>query len=96
MRFEWDPMKNKANILKHRVSFDVVETIFDDKNTKYIFDKAHSGGEEKFHIIGTSSDFRKMNVCHCHRGTENETIRIISARKATKTEIDYYYGRIEP
>ena len=34
MKFEWDPLKNKANILKHKVSFEEAETVFDDKNAK--------------------------------------------------------------
>ena len=37
MKFEWDPSKNKANILKHRVSFEDAETVFDDKNAVYLY-----------------------------------------------------------
>ena len=95
MKFEWDPLKNKANILKHKVSFEEAETVFDDKNAKYIYDESHSGSEDRFHIIGVDAGFKELNVCHCYRGADEDIIRIISARKATKTEIDYYYGRIE-
>jgi len=95
MKFEWDPNKNKANIYKHRVSFEDAETVFDDKNAVYLFDELHSSDEERFHIIGEDRNFRELSVCHCYRGRDGEIIRIISARKATKIEIDYYYGRAE-
>ena len=95
MKFEWDPNKNKANILKHRISFEDAQTVFDDENAKYLYDDAHSSEEERFHIIGEDAHFRELAVCHCYRGEDSEIIRIISARKATKLEIDYYYGRVE-
>ena len=88
-------MRNKANILKHRISFEEAITVFDDENAKYLYDAAHSYEEERFYIIGTDENFRELSVCHCYRGVNEEIIRIISARKATKIEIDYYYGRIE-
>ena len=95
MKFEWDESKNKANILKHRISFEEAETVFDDENAKYLYDEIHSDDEERFHIIGEDANFRELAVCHCYRGVDSDTIRIISARKATNLEIDYYYGRIE-
>ena len=95
MKFEWDPEKNKANMLKHRVSFEEAKTVFDDKNAVYLYDDLHSEIEERFHIIGEDSNFRELAVCHCYRGKNGEIIRIISARKATQPEIDFYYGRIE-
>ena len=95
MKFEWDENKNKANKLKHRVSFEEAETVFDDKNAVYLYDEQHSEDEERFHIIGEDMNFRELAVCHCYRGRDGEIIRIISARKANKIEIDYYYGRTE-
>jgi uncharacterized DUF497 family protein len=95
MKFEWDTNKNKANILKHRVSFEDAETVFDDKNAVFLYDENHSDDEDRFHIIGEDKNFRELSVCHCYRGKDNEIIRIISARKATKIEIDYYYRRAE-
>ena len=93
MKFEWDPEKNKINKIKHRVSFEEAETVFKDENAVYLYDEQHSADadEERFHIIGESADFRELTVCHCYRGEHDEVIRIISARKATMTEIDYYY-----
>ena len=95
MKFEWDPLKNKANIFKHKVSFEEAETVFDDENAKYLYDEDHSDCEERFHIIGADLYFRELSVCHCYRGADGETIRLISARRATAREIDFYYGRIE-
>jgi len=56
------------------------------------YDENHSEDEDRFYIIGEDKDFRELAVCHCYRGKDDEIIRIISARKATKVEIDYYYG----
>jgi uncharacterized DUF497 family protein len=95
MQFDWDPNKDKANKLKHGVSFDEAKTVFDDKNAVYLFDEKHSIDEERFYIIGEDINFRELAVCHCYRGVDDEIIRIISARKATGIEIDYYYGRVE-
>jgi uncharacterized DUF497 family protein len=95
LKFEWDSGKNKANILKHHVSFEDAETVFDDKNAVYLYDGLHSGIEERFHIIGEDRNFRELTVCHCYHGKDDEIIRIISARKATKIEIDYYYRRAD-
>jgi len=84
-----------ANIMKHRVSFEDAETVFKDENAVFIYDELHSIDEDRFHIIGEDANFRELSVCHCYRGVNGEIIRIISARKATKIEVDYYYGRIE-
>ena len=94
MKFEWDSNKNRANKLKHGVSFEEAETVFDDKNAVYLYDEKHSEHEERFYIIGEDVNFRELSVCHCYRGKNDEIIRIISARRATEIEIDYYYGRI--
>jgi uncharacterized DUF497 family protein len=94
MKFEWDEDKNRANILKHRVSFEEAQTVFDDINAVYIFDESHSSDEERFFIIGEDLNFRELAVCHCYRGINNEIVRIISARKAERDEIEYYFGRL--
>jgi len=95
LKFEWDTNKNIANRLKHGVSFEEAETVFDDKNAVYLYDENHSENEERFYIIGEDVNFRELSVCHCYRGENEEVIRIISARKATKVEIDYYYRGVE-
>jgi len=90
MRFEWDAYKNQANKIKHGVSFEEAETVFDDKDAIFLLDENHLPDEERFIIIGLDSLFRELMVCHCYRGDEGDVIRIISARKATKSEKRLY------
>ena len=90
MKFEWDENKNEMNIIKHGISFKDAETVFDDEDALFLYDEAHSQNEERFIIIGVDLHFRELNVCHCHRGYNEEIIRIISARKATAKEIKLY------
>jgi len=93
LKFEWDPLKSKSNLFKHKVSFEEAKTVFDDKNAITLFDEDNSTDEDRFVIIGESADFRELFVCHCYRGEHSEIVRIISARKASKSEIDTYYRR---
>ena len=95
MIFEWDEDKNELNKIRHGVSFQEAETVFDDKNAVFLYDSQHSVDEERFIIIGQDSLFRELTVCHCYRGADENIVRIISARKATKNESIIYYGGIE-
>lgn len=52
-------------------------------------DPEHSQDGERFIILGMSARARLLIVCHCYRASDT-VIRIISARKATKTESMYY------
>ena len=94
LRFEWNEDKNEANKLKHGVSFQEAETVFDDKNAIFSFDNQHSDDEDRFVVIGLDTLFRELTVCHCYRGKHDEIVRIISARKATANESKIYYGGI--
>ena len=89
MRFEWDLEKNKKNKRKHSVDFSEAETVFEDDNAIEIFDEEHSYDEDRFIIIGISTKERELMVCYCYRDS-GEIIRIISARKATKSEREFY------
>ena len=91
MRFDWDPAKASANLKKHQVSFEEARTVFYDDFAVQFFDDDHSTSEERFIMLGMSSNARLLVVCHCERG-EGEVIRIISARKATRSESTYYRG----
>jgi uncharacterized DUF497 family protein len=95
LKFEWDKEKNRINKIRHGVSFEDAETVFDDEYAVIIYDDYHSAAEERFVIIGEDIMFRELTVCHCYRGYNDEIIRIISARKATKTEISMYKGGIK-
>lgn len=65
--------------------------MFEDVNAVLIRDEKHSDEEERFVILGISATSRLLVVVHCYRN-ENSVIRLISARKATKTEAHQYVG----
>ncbi len=92
MQFEWDLAKAELNLSKHGISFDEAKTVFLDENARLIPDPDHSDDEDRFILMGLSAQLRLLTVCHCYRG-ENDTIRLISARKATKTESSWYKRR---
>lgn len=90
MKFEWDEHKNKVNMRKHDVTFEEAKTVFSDPKAVYIFDEKYSDDEERFLVIGLDNIYRELCVCHCYRDDNEEIIRIISARKATKKEKEIY------
>ncbi len=85
MRFTWDPKKAATNLEKHGVSFEEAETAFHDKLGAYYPDRHH---EARFILIGYSKHGRILYVVHAEVATD--TIRIISARKATRNEKKHY------
>ncbi len=89
LKFEWDENKNSINKSKHKVSFEEAKTVFYDDCALVIDDPEHSEDEERFIILGASSKANLLVVCHCVRS--KDIIRIISARKATRTEEEQYY-----
>ena len=89
IRFEWDNKKATNNISKHGVSFEEATTVFDDINAVLFDDPDHSEDEDRFILLGKSIKANMLIVCHCTRAEET-VIRIISARKATKTESEQY------
>ena len=91
MKFEWDEAKNRINIRKHGIAFEEATTVFYDGNAVLFDDPDHSMVEERFLIIGISAKERLCIVSHCYRG-EDEVIRLISARKATRREAKTYYN----
>ncbi|MBR0229376.1 MAG: BrnT family toxin [Clostridia bacterium] len=89
LSFEWDERKNEINKVKHKVSFEEAQTVFYDERALVIDDPEHSQEEERFIILGMSTRANLLIVCHCYRASDT-VIRIISARKATKTESMHY------
>ena len=89
--FEWDAAKASLNKKKHKISFDEAKTVFSDENAIVIHDPEHLDNEERFVILGLSAIVRLLVVCHCFRDKDS-IIRIISARKATKSESTQYHG----
>ena len=91
MRFEWDPVKATTNARKHKVTFEAAKTVFYDDFAVQFSDEEHSANEDRFLLLGMSSDARLLLVCHCER-EDGDVIRIISARKATENEAQHYRG----
>lgn len=87
--FEWDTAKAAANIKKHGVSFEEARSVFYDEFAVQFFDNDHSTGEERFLLLGIGTAARLLLICHCERDAGN-SIRIISARKATPRESNFY------
>lgn len=97
MQFEWDNIKNDKNIKKHGVSFNEAKSVFFDEYAIFEMDEEHSDYEDRFLLLGLSEIGNTLIVSHCERSIENgnESIRIISARKATKNEsLTYWRKRI--
>jgi len=91
IKFEWDSAKEAANKKKHGISFEEAQSVFYDELAIQFFDSAHSASEDRFLMLGLSAEMSLLIVCHCERD-DGYTIRIISARKATKNEAKYYPG----
>ena len=89
IRFEWDENKNSINIKKHKLSFEEASTVFYDENAIVFDDPEHSQDEDRFLIIGVSTSRKILIVSHCYRDSDN-IIRLISARKAEKSEQQTY------
>ena len=87
--FEWDENKNESNKKKHKISFEEAKTVFYDEDALVIDDPEHSEEEERFIILGLSKKANLLVVCHCYRASDS-VIRLISARKATKSETLQY------
>lgn len=88
LRFEWDASKARDNISKHEgVIFEEAATVFEDPFSLTIPDPQHSEHEDRFVLLGLSERQRLLVVVHTER---SDTIRIISARLATRYERSKY------
>jgi uncharacterized protein len=87
MEFEWDEGKADSNLIKHGVSFDEAQTIFNDSLYVDFYDPDHSENEDRYLIIGESSRGRLLIVSYTERDNKN---RLISARETTKSERKMY------
>ena len=87
LNFEWDEEKAKANLKKHRVSFDEATTVFTDPFSITIPDPDHSVEEQRYIDIGSSDKDHVLVAVYIERGSN---IRIISCRKATSPERKLY------
>jgi len=89
MNFSWNNRKATINLKKHGVSFEEAKSVFLDDYAILLNDPDHSQEEDRFILLGFSSCAKILVVCHCYRNND-EIIRIISARKATKHEATNY------
>ena len=92
MRFDWDPRKASSNEKKHGVSFEEAQSVFFDEQALLLEDPQPRHEEERFVLLGLSASLRILVVIHALR--EEDVIRIISARKATRLETREYELRL--
>ncbi len=92
MNIAWDEQKNLKNKKKHDIWFEDAQRIFDDPNHRVFSDSDHSkNNEDRFLVIGLTES-RVLVVSYAEYEDDN-LIRIISARKASKKEENFYYER---
>jgi len=91
-QFGWDIRKAVANFQKHGVSFEAARTVFRDPHLLTVADLEHGNGEERWFSIGSASDGTILSVVYIWAEVDLVTakIRMISARKATRSEIRQY------
>ncbi len=85
MRFTWDPRKAVANVRKHGVSFEEAASVFADPLALAVEDAVDPG---RTVLIGMSERLRVLLTVHTD--IDEDTIRIISARRATTHERRHY------
>lgn len=90
--FEWDQNKSKLNFRKHKISFETATEVFLDPLAISIFDSNHSQKEDRWITIGKRINNQVIVVIHTfeRENSDQNLIRIISARKATKKETKQY------
>lgn len=89
MRFEWDEAKREANLQKHGIDFIGVDSLFEG-HTITIEDDRFAYGEQRFVTFGILEG-RTVAVAHTESA---DVIRIISVRKATRSEEASYFSTL--
>ncbi len=86
MRIVWDETKSRMNLAKHNVSFALACLVFDDPFHLSVQDRFKEG-EERWQTVGRVGDTLLILVAHTYQDKDGEeTVRLISARRATKQE----------
>lgn len=85
--FDWDPEKAESNLRKHGITFDEASTVFGDTLSLLMSDPDHSAEEERYIVLGMSSENRLLVVAFAERPPFT---RLISARRATRKERRHY------
>ena len=91
-QFEWDAVKARQNAKRHRVRFERAATVFLDPNALSLFDEQHSEDEERWITLGLDRTGALLVVNHTFREESpiGARVRLISARKPTRTELKQY------
>ena len=87
LEFSWNAEKAALNLSKHGVTFEEASTVFGDPLSVTVFDPDHSEEESRFVIVGQSFEGKLIVVVHSEL---EDSIRIISARLATRREREVY------
>lgn len=93
--FEWDPVKARSNAEKHGVSFEQATEVFKDPMALTLYDDDNASSEEdRWITLGQANGQHYLVVAHTYRNQQDNavTIRLISARPATRREIKQYEG----
>ena len=93
-KFEWDPLKAQINATKHGVTFEQATGVFKDPMGLTLFDHEQSDDEDRWITLGLTGGQHYLVVVHTSRDEHDDTVtvRLISARHATKHEIAQYQG----
>lgn len=90
--FQWDAVKAATNADKHGVTFEQAASVSLDPLALTIFDEAHSHDEERWWLLGHDANGTLLLVAHTHQATgpASASVRLISARPATRRERQFY------
>ena len=93
--FDWNPIKEKQNIRKHKINFRLASTVFRDPYQLTLYDEEHSQYEDRWITLGLDDTGILRVIIHTFEQINQDCclIRIISARKATFKEQQYYQVR---
>ena len=87
MSLEWDEHKARANLEKHGISLEEAATVFGDSLHVDFYDPDHSSEEQRYIMLGASTEGRLLMVSYTQRG---EVVRLISSREVTSAERKAY------
>jgi uncharacterized DUF497 family protein len=91
LEFEWDDDKAAENVRRHGISFPQATLAFRDRLATEDLDESEDYGEDRFILIGMSGG-QLLTIIFTERA-DPDRIRIISARRSTKNEEEYYYSQ---
>ena len=90
LKFEWDPAKAQSNLAKHGVGFELAARVWDDPLHVVLSDRFEDG-ELRWHAVGLVGEIVLLVVVHTYPDADDEErVRIIGARKATRQERTRY------